>query len=126
MAHGGKREGAGRRAGAASKHTKVRAAKVDEAAAKLEKAIPGAFKGDSHAFLMAVYKDPANPLDVRIDAAKAAIGYEKPRLQAVDLGSQKDKPLKMVVEWLSSESSSPTLHDDSSSPTINGHNGGHA
>jgi hypothetical protein len=37
-----------------------------------------AFTGDAHAFLTSVYKDQQQPLVMRIDAAKAAIGYEKP------------------------------------------------
>jgi hypothetical protein len=52
------------------------------------------FKGDAHAFLMMVYKDPSLPLALRLDAAKAAITFEKPALvatyscsRAVDLGS---------------------------------------
>jgi len=31
-----------------------------------------------------VYLDPAQPIEVRIDAAKAAIGYELPKLNAID------------------------------------------
>jgi hypothetical protein len=41
------------------------------------------FAGDAHAFLMAVYKNPKLDLHTRIDAAKAAIGYEKPRLASI-------------------------------------------
>jgi hypothetical protein len=40
------------------------------------------FKGDAHAFLMMVYKDPSLPLALRLDAAKAAIPFEKPALPA--------------------------------------------
>ena len=40
----------------------------------------GAFSGDAHSLLICVYKDPNIPLDIRIDAARAAIAYEKPRL----------------------------------------------
>jgi hypothetical protein len=43
-----------------------------------------AFDGDAHAFLMAIYKDATQPIVSRMDAAKAAIGYEKPRLAAID------------------------------------------
>ena len=38
------------------------------------------FQGDAHAFLMMVYKDPSLPLALRLDAAKAAIPFEKPAL----------------------------------------------
>jgi hypothetical protein len=33
---------------------------------------------------MAVYKDPRQPIELRVTAAKAAIGYEKPRLAAIE------------------------------------------
>ena len=37
-------------------------------------------EGDAHAYLMSVYKDPLKPENLRIDAAKAAIRYERPAL----------------------------------------------
>jgi hypothetical protein len=43
-----------------------------------------AFKGDAHALLVLVYSDPRQPIELRIDAAKAAIGYEKPKLASID------------------------------------------
>jgi hypothetical protein len=39
-----------------------------------------AFDGDAHALLVLVYRDSSLPIEVRLDAAKAAIGYESPRL----------------------------------------------
>jgi hypothetical protein len=36
------------------------------------------------AYLMSVYKDPSKPENVRIDAAKAAIRYERPTLAPVE------------------------------------------
>jgi hypothetical protein len=33
---------------------------------------------------MAVYKDPRQPIELRLDAAKTAIPYEKPRLAAIE------------------------------------------
>ena len=38
---------------------------------------------DAHGFLRAVYNNEALPLHIRLDAAKTAIKYEKPALQAV-------------------------------------------
>jgi hypothetical protein len=55
-----------------------------EAAALLADVMPGAFEGDAHALLMAVYKDPLKEWPLRIDAAKAAIRYEKPALSSVE------------------------------------------
>jgi hypothetical protein len=59
---------------------------VQEAAELIRTLIPDAFDGDSHALLMAVYKDPLQPLERRMEAAKAAIAYEKPRLAAIEHG----------------------------------------
>lgn len=42
------------------------------------------FEGDAHAFLMAVYKNPAHETETRLEAAKAAIRYEKPSLASID------------------------------------------
>jgi hypothetical protein len=56
-----------------------------EAAAKISAALgENAFPGDAHAFLVAVYKDKMQPMALRLDAAKAAIGYEEPRLSAIE------------------------------------------
>jgi hypothetical protein len=40
------------------------------------------FEGDGVAFLEMVYRDPSLPLDIRIDAAKSAASFERPRLSA--------------------------------------------
>jgi len=71
--------------------------KVEAAAQMIEQALPDAFKGDSHALLMSVYKDPTQPLPLRIDAAKAAIGYEKPKLAAVEHSGNQDKPVAYSI-----------------------------
>ena len=46
------------------------------------------FEGDAHAFLILTYKDKSLPLNLRLDAAKAAIRFEKPALTAVDAHSK--------------------------------------
>lgn len=56
-----------------------------EMAVKLDAALPNTFKGKAHDLLMAVYKNEDIPLPIRIDAAKAAIGFEVPRLGATNL-----------------------------------------
>lgn len=83
----------GRPPGAANKSTLERQKKLDEIASQIGAAIDDAFEGDSHAFLMAVYKNPALPMNVRLDAAKAAISYEKPKLASVEHSSDSDSPL---------------------------------
>jgi len=58
-----------------------------------------AFDGDAHTLLMAIYRDKRLPLKSRLDAAVAAIGYEKPRLSSVDanidgiLGHYESQPI---------------------------------
>ena len=91
----GKKTG-GRVAGTPNK--RKRQAVVAEAIARVGETIPNAFAGDAHAFLVAVYKDPRQDLHTRLDAAKAALPYEKPRLQAVTLANEGAEPLKMRSE----------------------------
>ena len=74
------RKTGGRRAGTPNNRTKQREIVVREAVSRLDEQIVEVFQGDAHALLMLVYKDPSHPIDVRIDAAKAAIRFEKPAL----------------------------------------------
>jgi hypothetical protein len=79
----GERRG-GRQLGAKNKRTRELDAARIEAAAKIEQALGvKAFEGDAHALLIAVYKDIDQPLELRLDAARAAISFEKPRLSAI-------------------------------------------
>ena len=71
----------GRQKGTPNKRTQSRELAIVEASRKIEAAVgEGAFKGDAHALLVAVYKDPSHEWELRLDAAKAAVAYEKPRL----------------------------------------------
>lgn len=63
----------------------------------IEQTIPGAFLGDSHDFLMTIYKDPTQPMPLRIDAAKASIGYEKPKLAAIEHSGDPENPVETVT-----------------------------
>ena len=87
----GKKTG-GRVAGTPNK--RKRQAVVAEAIARVGETIPDAFAGDAHALLIATYKNPNLDLHVRLEAAKAALPYEKPRLQAVTLANEGGEPLK--------------------------------
>jgi hypothetical protein len=53
--------------------------------AKKKAAAP--FKGNAHALLMAIYKDHTLPLALRLEAAKAAIPFEKSALAATSPAS---------------------------------------
>ena len=46
---------------------------------------------------MAVYKDTTLPLQIRLDAAKAAIAYEKPRLAAVEHSGDGNNPVTYTI-----------------------------
>ena len=52
--------------------------------------VGGAFEGDALAYLMSIYKNPAKPENLRIDAAKAAIRYERPALAPVEQRANSD------------------------------------
>jgi hypothetical protein len=93
----GKKTG-GRKKGTPNKRTQEREAATAKAAALISEAIPAAFAGDAHALLIATYKNPNLDLHVRLEAAKAALSYEKPRLQAVTLDNEGGEPLKMRSE----------------------------
>ena len=85
----GERRG-GRKKGTPNKRTAARDAHLQAVEARMAEVIPGLFEGDSHALLMSVYKDPAQEWSARIDAAKAAIRFEKPALAAVETGKPGD------------------------------------
>lgn len=95
----GERRG-GRQKGTPNKRSIVLEQKAREAAEIIEGTLPEAFKGDAHALLMTIYKDPNNPMPLRIDAAKAAIGFEKPKLAAVQHSGDEDNPIhsRSVIE----------------------------
>ncbi len=75
---GNYKAGPGRPPGSKNKKTLA----LEEATRQAAASIDGAFEGDAHAFLTAVYRDPAVPLDTRIMAAGKALRVEKPTLSA--------------------------------------------
>jgi hypothetical protein len=75
----------GRQKGTPNKRTAERKAAVVAVAERVNAMLPDAFQGDAHAFLITVYKDPSVDMQTRIDAARAAIGYEKPRQSSVEM-----------------------------------------
>lgn len=76
----------GRKPGSRNKRTLEMQKAAEDAAARIAASLgDDVFDGDAHALLMCVYKDGQRPIDIRIEAAKAAVKYEKPALQAVTL-----------------------------------------
>jgi hypothetical protein len=83
---GGRRPGAGRKAGIANKRTlELRA--IAEGQPR---------EGTPLGFLTSVYRNEALPIELRIDAAGKAAPYVHPRLTAVTLGGDKENPLQTV------------------------------
>ena len=99
----GERRG-GRQAGTKNKRTKELERATAVAAEAIADAIPEAFAGDAHAFLMTVYKDPSHPLPVRLDAAGKAIRFEKPALAQIEQTLDGDMTHRVIsADPLSSE-----------------------
>lgn len=86
MAHGGKREGAGRPKGATSKKTKEIADKaVKDGITPLE-------------YMLSVLRDPNAEKAERAWAAEKAAPYIHPRLSTVQHGGDQENPLRLIVE----------------------------
>lgn len=74
----------GRQKGSKNKRTKNVVAAVEAAHELAAQVLPNGFDGDAHTLLILTYRDVRHPIETRLDAAKAAIGFEKPRLAATD------------------------------------------
>lgn len=80
------------------------------------------FDGDAHTLFQAVYKDRSQAMIFRLDAAKAAIPYEKPKLVAIEhSGSMTHKHVKelslaeldqRIAGMLAGETSAPVSAED--------------
>lgn len=86
MSRGGKREGAGRKKGAATK--------VNETAR--QKAAEGGLMPLD--YMLGVMRDEDIPRDVRMDAAKAAAPYVHAKLASVEHSGADGGPLQVVVK----------------------------
>jgi hypothetical protein len=71
------RKTGGRKKGTPNRRTQALRQQMQATAEAVSAVVPNAFDGDSHALLVAIYKDPSHPIELRLDAAKAAIGYER-------------------------------------------------
>ncbi len=99
----GERRG-GRKAGTKNKATLARQQAQAEASAQIAQALgPEAFDGDAHALLVMLYKDASQPISVRIDAAKAALPYEKPRLASVSVALDDRQQLYAAIKQIAEE-----------------------
>ena len=48
-------------------------------------------------FMVSVFRDETQPLAVRLDAALSVAPYCHPRLSALDIGGQEDKPIQVQI-----------------------------
>jgi hypothetical protein len=108
----------GRKAGTRNRRTIALQTATAAAAEQIKTALgPDAFDGDAHALLASIYRDPRQPIGLRLDAAKAAIAYERPRLAAIetkvvdDLDGLTTEELKKIADGLVVEltASSPAV-----------------
>ena len=68
-----------------NKKTLEREIALAEASERITKALgDDAFDGDALALMQAIYRDASQPTNLRLDAAKSAIPFERPRLSTVD------------------------------------------
>lgn len=84
MAHGGKRPGAGRKAGSATTRTREIANAVAEGLTPLE-------------YLTSVYRDVSADEAKRIDAAKAAAPYVHAKLSSVEMTGKDGGPVETLA-----------------------------
>ncbi len=87
MARGGARQGAGRKAGAATRFNEEARAKAAEG---------GMMPLD---YLLGLLRAEDTPKETKIDVAKAAAPYCHARLAAVEHSGDQDKPIAHTVTW---------------------------
>jgi hypothetical protein len=61
-------------------------------------ATPSLLKCTTHELLVAIYQDESQDIGARIDAAKAAIGYEKPKLATTTIKGDAKNPMHTVTQ----------------------------
>lgn len=104
----------GRKPGSKNKRTAEREAATEELVVQLSEALGvAAFSGDAHALLVMVYKNETLPIDMRIDAAKAAIRFEKPTLGVVESGPN---ALERYVARVPNKAATPDEWQEQHSP----------
>jgi len=90
---GGARPGAGRKRGGSNRDTRYRRRKIELVAQQIADELgDDCFEGDAHAYLMSIYKDEKIPMLFRLDAAKACLPFEKPRLASVEVKPPEEQP----------------------------------
>lgn len=89
----------GRQRGSQNKRTIEKTKSQAETARLIGEIMPDAFIGDAHSLLQATYKNPEFDLHARVDAAKAALPYEKHRLVQKDVNLKADVSESFAKLW---------------------------
>jgi len=91
--------GPGRPKGVRSKFTLDREQRLAESRLKIKKML-GRYANDfdAHEFLLSIYMDTRKAIEDRLEAARIAIGYEKPKLQSVAVENEGGKPFVIMVD----------------------------
>ena len=94
----------GRKAGTPNKRTVALRTATATAAEQISATLGSeVFHGDAHALLMTVYKDLKQPIGLRMEAAKAALPYEKPRLAPIEneiVDEFENMSIEEIEAWL--------------------------
>ena len=97
----------GRKAGTPNKRTVALQTATATAAEQISATLGSeVFHGDAHALLMTVYKDLKRPIGLRMEAAKAAMPCEKPRLASIEnkiVDEFETMPIDELEAWLAEQ-----------------------
>jgi hypothetical protein len=74
------------------------------------------FRGDAHALLRTIYTDPRVPMELRVDAAKSAIRFERPALVASHV-QHSNAPSKAVLAAMTTDQLKALLLEIDADPT---------
>jgi hypothetical protein len=125
MPKGGARPGAGRKPGVKNKRTVEREQKAQEVAAAITVALgTEAFEGDALAYMQFIYKNPTISPDMRLDAAKSAAPFERPKLAAIEQAPPgtftKHEDALAELDWLDANGKPDDARRDQDPPAAEG------
>jgi hypothetical protein len=106
--------GPGRPKGSKNARTKVLGEAMTIAAARLSELLPDVKTLDAHSLLIAIYSDPAMPIAIRLEAARAALRVEKPALQATQVSGELTLQAGIATRLAAARQRSAAITDDGS------------
>jgi hypothetical protein len=118
----------GRKAGTPNKRTVALRTATATAAEQISATLGSeVFHGDAHALLMTVYKDLKQPIGLRMEAAKAALPYEKPRHASIEnkiVDEFENMSTEEVEAWLDEQAEARVKMRHPAGPEAQRHHGG--